>query len=246
MRLSPIAAAIIASCAYCGAAQAAPVTFFGQDFLDPISSTPYPQQPRPNADAAKDAFLAGLTSFGTETFDAIADGTKDPVLTFAGIAKAALSGGSGEVETGVDQANGRFPTSGERYYLAGEVRDGFTISFDSAVSAFGFYGTDIGDYGGTLTLLLTDAFGAQSDLVVALTSGTGGSTDANVLYFGFYDLGTQYKSIQFTNPSRGGDWFGFDDMTVGSFAPSPVAEPGALALTALALLGLGLQRRRQT
>jgi hypothetical protein len=238
MKMSPIAAAIaVASTFLSGAALAAPVTFFGQD-LTPTNS----EIAHPNSDAAQTALLSALVGVGTETFESFASGTAPPIaLTFPGAGTATLSG-SGSVQSGADGA-GRYPISGSKYYNASSGN--FSISFSSAIAAFGFYGVDIGDYGADLTLQLTDTGGNVTNMAVPLTAGGGGSTNGNVLYFGFYDLTTQYTSISFFNSSGGGDVFGFDDMTIGSLQQvRPTPEPGALALVGIALAGLAWQRRR--
>jgi hypothetical protein len=237
MKMSPIAAAVaVASSMACGAALAAPTTFFGQDLTATNTEIAHP-----NSDAAQTAFLATLVGVGTENFDTLAFPDPAPIaLTFPGAGTATLSG-SGALAQGADGA-GRYAISGNQYYNASSGN--FSIAFSDPIAAFGFYGVDIGDYGATLTLQLTDTNAVVTNLVVPLTPGAGGSTNGNVLYFGFYDLTTQYTNIAFINSSGGGDVFGFDDMTVGSIEQvRPTPEPGALALVGIALAGLAWQRR---
>lgn len=238
MKFSPLAAAVAATLCTAGAsALAAPVTFFGED-LTPTSV----EIAHPNADAARAAFLASLQGVGTENFDALAPGLAPPIaLVFPGAGTATLNGG-GSVQAGA-QGGDRYPISGNQYFNASSGN--FSVAFSSPIAAFGFYGVDIGDYGATLTLALTDTLANVTNLVVPLTTGSSGSTSGAVLYFGFFDTVTQYTNIAFQN-SGGGDVFGFDDLTIGSRQQVvPVPEPTALVLVGTALLGLGLQRRRK-
>ncbi|MEO8441672.1 MAG: PEP-CTERM sorting domain-containing protein [Betaproteobacteria bacterium] len=224
-------------------ANAAPVTFFGEDLNglgDPNVLLAFP-----NSNAAQASLLANLTGVGTENFEGLSTGTAPPIpLLFPGAGTATLNGGVG-IQSGNDNS-GRYPISGSNYYYAGT--NDLNITFDQPVAAFGFYGVDIGDYGATLTLSLTDTNNVVSMLNVPLTVGSGGDTSGSVIYFGFYDLTRQYNSIAFTN-SGGGDNFAFDDMTIGSLqqvTPTiPEPETYAMMLAGLGLLGLAARRRKQ-
>lgn len=213
------------------AAQAAPVTFFGQD-NNPGSSTA-------NSTAARNGFLANLTGgVGTENFESFSGGASAPIaLNFPGSAGSITATLTGDGQIRNAPANGRFATSGTHYY---EVSGAFTIAFSSAISAFGFYGTDIGDFDGDLVLNLVGG-GTQK-----ITLPTHGSNDGSLLYFGFYDLANAYTSISFTNTAPGVDYFGFDDMTIGDLKQvTPVPEPASLALLGAGLGGLLVARRRK-
>src|SRR5436190_24269055 len=184
-------------------AVAAPVTFYGEDLN--VGALP-----TPNSDVARNAFFSNLTGVGTETFDGIAVGTVNPVLNFPVAGTATLTGG-GQVSSGPDGA-GRFPISGSNWYFTAANSAG--ITFGSAISAFGFYATDIGDYGGHLTLTLTDILDNVSVLNVNNTVGSNGSTNGSALYFGFYDLANSYKSVAFGNSQGGIDGFGYDNLSI--------------------------------
>ena len=207
------------------AAHAAPVTFFGGD-ANPSQNTP---TAHPNSDATRAQFLSNLTNPGTESLDGFAAGTTAVNANFNNGVTASLSGG---VIQNFSSA-GRFAISSPNYYNT--ATSSFSINFSSAISAFGFYGTDIGDVGGSLSLTLTNAQGIQTSLNV------GGLPDnGSVLYFGFYDTGDTYTSISFNN-TNSGDNFGFDDFTVGTASqvvPS-VPLPSSLPMFGAAVLVLG-------
>ena len=138
-------------------AQAVPITFSGED-LNPIGSGRIPLAGS-NSEAARNAFLASLVGVGTEDFESFANGTGAPLaLSFTGSSGAitgTITGASAidEVTTGTSGA-GRWPTSGNKYWTTNSSSSGFSISFSSPVSAFGFYATDVGDFNGQLSLAL--------------------------------------------------------------------------------------------
>ena len=219
MTLASIAACAIACTAV--PAFAAPVIFSGEDLN--MSGDPN-QAAFANATNARNNFFANLTGVGVETFESIPSGTSSPItLTFPGAGSATLNG-TGSVAAGNDGL-GRYPFSGSQYYYAGS--DDFTINFSSAISAFGFYGTDLGDFGGQLTLTLTGSNG-----VTVLT------------------VPNTYTSISFGNNSGGADIFGFDDFSIGSLeqvTPTPAPEPSswAMMLGGFGLLGGTMRVRRK-
>ena len=189
-------------------ARAIPVVFFGED-LGLGELTPLPAWP--NSDEARDAFFSNLVGVGTEDFESYAAGTGAPLpVAFPGAGTATLQGNGEifEVPNGETNEYGRYAISGRRYW---ESYDVFSIEFDQPIAAFGFYATDVGDFDGQLTLGLTN--GELVDLVVPNTAGGLGGA---VIYYGFYDTEHQYTSVTFGNTAPGIDFFGFDDMTIGS------------------------------
>src|SRR3954447_16359100 len=200
------------------AGSAAIVTFFGEDVNragDPRIATPA------NSSTASGQFLANLANVGTETFEGFRTDTFVPLTAnFSGMGSAVLSG-TGTVVGGND-GGGRFPVSGTQYLLA-DAGGGFNLRFGSPVSAFGFYGTDIGDFGGQILLNLTDVNGQLSTLLVPNTMGANASTSGSVLYYAFMDNANAYTNIQFSDTSVP-DVFAFDNITVGTVnaaAPEP-------------------------
>jgi hypothetical protein len=224
------------------AAQAAPIVYFGEDINtggDPSTVSPT------HSTVTRNAFFTNLVGVGTENFDSIAVNTGTPLPISFGAAGTATITGSGNVAAGNDDA-GRYPVSGTQYYLAGAGN--FAIGFSAPIAALGFYGIDVGDFGGQLTLTLVDVHNVSTTLTVPNTLGSGGSTSGSILYFGFYDTTDTYKSVSFGNNSGGADTFAFDNFSIGSrqqVVPTPTPEPGSMTLLLAGLAGFGLIRRRK-
>jgi hypothetical protein len=217
-------------------------TFFGED-LGLGEGTPLPSHP--NADTARNNFIGSLTGVGTETFESYANGTGAPlVITFPGAGTATLNGNGSvaNVTPGTTNGVGRYAISGAQYWESSDV---FSIDFSAPVAAFGFYGIDIGDFGGQLTLTLALQGGGTTNLTVPNTiNGAGGG----VLYYGYIDTDHLFTGVTFGNTASGYDYFGFDDMTIGSYGQvGPIVPiPGAVWLLGSGLLGLaGFRKKRK-
>lgn len=226
-----------------GTANASLTSFFGENLSPGNMVTGDPV-------TARDAFLATLSGVGTETFEG-ASGSSPIAATFTGSTgniTATLSGSGLGVLSGTQ--NGRFATSGSNYIQTDAGGD-FVINFSTAISAFGFFGTDVGDFGNGLILSLLSTSGVTTTLPIGNTLGSSGSTNGSLVFFGFIDTAQAYTSISFLNRPGGSDVFGFDDLTIGDRgqiitppnAVIPLPAAGWLLLTALG--GFGLMRRRK-
>lgn len=224
--------------------------FFGED-LNSSSSTPLPEASRVNSSAAQASFLSNLYGVGTETFESYTNGQTGPIgINFPGAGTATLSGDGfiNSVPAGSASA-GRYATSGTQFW---ESRGAFNIDFTAPIAAFGFYGVDIGDFGGQITL--TTMGGTTTTYTVDNTVGASGSTDGSVLFWGIIDTTNLFTSISFGNTSGRNDAFAFDDMIIGSVEqvcgqrgnpPCNVPESASIALMGLGLIGLVAVRRRK-
>ncbi|MEM1425958.1 MAG: PEP-CTERM sorting domain-containing protein [Cyanobacteria bacterium P01_H01_bin.130] len=228
--------------------------FFGED----LHSSPSTRLgSTPNAAQAETDFLANLIGVGTEDFEGLSTGATGPLaLSFPGAGTATLNG-NGEVKT-VDpngtEGNGRYSISGTNFWQADAANGAFSITFSEAIAAFGFYGIDIGDFGGQLELVLSLANGGTQTVTANNTIGSSGSTDGSVLYLGLLAESAEelFTGISFQMSTGEGDIFAFDDMTIGSLEqvvipdpPADVPEPSAMvSLLAVGALGLGLRRKK--
>ncbi len=228
-------------------AQAAPTVFFGED-LNPGGTVP----PGGNAATARSQFLGSLTGVGNEDFETIAVGTTPPLaLTFPGSSGsliASLQASSGGVcspaagTVGTIECNGfgRFATSGTHWFHTDS--NTFSVVFPTAISAFGFYGTDIGDLSGQLTATLTGASGS----VMLTVPNTINAPDGSLLFWGFIDPSASYSSISFGDTAAGSDVFGFDDLVIGDqkqVRPTPEPSTWLTVLAGTALVALARKRR---
>lgn len=220
--------------AFGAAPAAATEIFFGENLTPRRTVTGAPV-------TAREQFAARLAGTSTESFESF---TRTPTsLSFTGSAgtiTAALSGGNLTTNGG---GSGGFATSGSRN-LNFSSSSGFTITFDTAVSAIGFYGTDIGDINGQLSLQVTRATGIETILV----PHTRNAPDGSLLFFGLIDKENPFTAIRFFNTGGTSDVLSIDDIVVGD--PDQVAavpEPAswAMMIGGFGVMGASLRRRQR-
>lgn len=120
-----------------------------------------------------------------------------------------------------------------------------TITFAQALSGFGLYFTDLGDFNDSLiTATLALAGGGTAQVNVQR-----GGDNASLLFFGVVesDPNVHYASITFnTNGGDGTDVFGMDDFVgVVGETDERIPVPATITLLAAGLLGIGAIRRRK-
>ena len=190
-------------------------TFFGENLTPVAAVTGAPV-------TARAAFLAALSgTVANYGFEDRINGDVGPFnFTFAnssGTITTTITAPSTGVATN-SATGGRFNTTsgGTVYWRANETSAAgaiLTLTFSPPISAFGFYGTDIGDFGGSLTLTVRNSSTLVSTpLSVGNTIGSGGSTSGCLLFFGFKDKTATYDRLTFTSNGSTADFFGFDDI----------------------------------
>ncbi|MDJ0846199.1 hypothetical protein [Crocosphaera sp.] len=221
--------------------------FFGEDINN---SSFIPLSSFSNATLAESQFLSNLIDVKTEDFESFNSGNNLPLdLTFSGSTgdiKAMLSGGNGtiiSIPTGSTNRFGRYAISPTNFFeLKAGATNTFQIDFEIQVAAFGFYGIDIGDFGGQLELELVN--GTTEKLTVPNTLGNQVNTDGSVLFYGLIaeDVSKQFTKVKFLTTTGRGDVFGFDDFTVGDIKQiKKVSESSSiLSLGIFGLIALGL------
>lgn len=222
--------------------------FFGED-LNNNGSVPLPSFP--NSSAAESDFLSNLIGVGTEDFESFSAGTGSLIdLTFPGSTDditAILSGGGGTIQSvpaGSTNEVGRYGTSPTNFFeVAAGGANNFQVNFDTPIAAFGFFGVDIGDFGGQLELELAN--GTTQIFTVPNEIGSSGSTDGSILFYGVIaeNASEIFQSVDFLTTTGGGDVFAFDDFTIGELEQvtnggHTIPEP-SLILSLLAVGGLG-------
>jgi hypothetical protein len=242
LRLSSLALATVLLAAPLGAQQ----TFFGED-TDGSETT---RSTLVNSLTAQNLFLAMLQGVGTEDFNSFSPGFYSSLgLNFPGAGSATLLGGGNVVAlpgTGTD-GFGRYPISSPNFW---EVNaNSFSIAFSNPVAAFGFFGVDIGDFGGILSLSFLTGSGSIVVPVphtVASSGSYGGSSGGSVFFFGYINTASPFTKVTFNIAGDPTDFFGFDNMTIGSVEQVvSVPEPSGILLLATGLLGVVAIRSRR-
>lgn len=246
-------------------ALAVPEVYFGFD--NGFPDTPFGNRQRlntfPNSTGAQTNFLNQLISDEVVNFEApgYALNAVNPAVNFpvngitatmtGGVIRNSFSSGGindPAADGPLTGPRGRYATSGEQYLNADS--SSLTLAFNQPIAAFGFFGIDIGDFEGTLSLHLTN--GGVMTLPLMIPAVPGGSLrNGSVIFFGFIerDPSMQVTMVEFRNSAFGqpgsvNDIFAFDDFTIGGLGDvctdCPVIPlPSAMGLGLAGFLGVG-------
>jgi hypothetical protein len=195
----------------------------------------------PVSSAAEAAFLANLQGTGTETFESFAAGTGGPLpIVFPGAGTATLTGNGFIQSTPAGQTNGagRYGRTATNYWEVSAGSAGnFEIAFSSPIAAFGFYGIDIGDFAGTLSI----AFDNGNIATQPVPTAPQNQADGSVLYWGIITDPSEgsFSKVSFLTTTGTGDIFAFDNLTIGSREQVVPPTPSNSVPGPLPLLGAG-------
>lgn len=203
----------------------------------------------PAASTAEAAFLAGLVSFTTESFEAppaarfLGTPISRPVGDFSqeeagtgGACEPECSDGLAILDAGTTPFGGRFAVDGDQWLDSWDSREMLFVP-SGTVDSIGFYLTDPDDAGAITDISLTNGLAVTTDFDSIFG---GGLPNGDVYYVSLF-APSGIASLQiFSNNNN--DGYGIDSFTAGQVVP----EPGTLGLMSAGLLFVvGYTRRRR-
>jgi hypothetical protein len=196
--------------------------FFGED-LNNSATTPLTTLT--NSDPAQALFAAALSSPGVEDFEGQAVGVVTTLNTSfpkagGGTINVTITGTALQVfdQPAGTAAAGRYSipsaTSSRFLRVATTTTPGaVVITADQDVSAVGFYGVDVSDFGGTLTVVLKDSGGGI--VLSQVVPNTVPAGDGSVLFFGIVGAGGNvFRSVEMTTTLGAGDVIAVDRLQI--------------------------------
>jgi hypothetical protein len=227
-----------------GVAHAAPFTFFGED-VGPGDQDDHLRGAATNAHSARGLFQTAVPGSTTQGLDGLLDGAGGPIAFSFGSISATLSGGGMIVSLPGDSTDGQggFPISNDNLWQVEGTN--FQVKLNKKVTAFGFYATDIGDAGGTVSILLNGVPGPT--IGHSATPDTSKATSGSVFFFGLRN-DVPFDTIDVIYGPGAGvvDRFNFDNFMTGPEAPlAATPEPGSLLLLGSTLVGMGMAVKRR-
>lgn len=201
------------------------LTFFGNNLADQTAFGVIPIGSE--AVVARSNFLEKLETFRLETFEQTIEGQRptvdNPLYLFGSTVTITQSDEAyGNIEndkTPLNQFAGRFNTTADpNTNILGDgiwwqSRGDFTITLNVPTKAFGFYGTDFGDFGGTVTIEFYNGASLIDSIVVADSGGENGS----LLFSGYlrYDVGFDRIEFKIVQAVGQDNLIGIDDIIIG-------------------------------
>lgn len=217
-------------------------------------NTPLPPAQRVNTNAAVANFDAQISSKRVVSFEASEGVTAsftypapasgpgiNPAISFGGGILATVTNAVVRFQApgtaGPDsQPEGRYPSDGTQFISATAAQ--CIVQFNQPVTAFGFYGIDVGDFGSTLTVRLSGGGSPTREFSMPPVSSDG-SLSGTIMFFSHYDPSAPFTTVTLIN-SDTSDVFSYDQFMVGTAVPAP---GGAALLTPLALAASRRRRR---
>jgi len=201
------------------------------------------------ANAAQAAFLAGLGTSTTESFESYAVAYYPALVTSVGTFSQVVAGNdeplcSPHCSDGLwvlDAANspawGRFATDGDQWLDTNDSRETlWTAAPFPLPTRIGFFINDPDDAGGDFTLRAWNGVGGSSGLIDLVPDNL---SSGRVFYVTISDPQGLNEIRIFSNDPN--DGLGIDEFTAGN----PVPEPGTLSLLGAGLFAAALRARRR-